>query len=112
MATHRNPVQLTSPQALTDRLLAEGVLSVVAAAAAEGISISPKTALRWAINGTGGARLESVRVGGRRLTSRAALRRFIAQQQREEPTPAQQTLDPRAADVVLAVHGLPREAQR
>jgi len=40
------------PASLTDRLLDEGVLSIVAAARAEGLSISAKTALRWALHGT------------------------------------------------------------
>ena len=101
-----------SSSTLSDRLLAEGVLSIVAAAAAEGIRISPKTALRWALAGTGGAKLESIRIGGRRMTSRAAMRRFVERQQPDQPTPAQQVLDQRAADVVLAAHGLPREAQQ
>jgi hypothetical protein len=103
---------VTAPQTTAERLLDEGVLSIVKAARLEGIDISSKTALRWALAGTGGAKLESIRIGGRRMTSRAAIRRFIAQQQHEQPTPAQQTLDPRAADAVLAAHGMPREARR
>ena len=36
------------------------------------------TVWRWILNGLGGVRLESVKVGGRRFTSSQALKRFIA----------------------------------
>jgi hypothetical protein len=97
---------------LADQLLTEGVLSIVAAAAAEGIAISAKTGLRWAIHGTRGAKLESIRIGGRRVTSRAAIRRFVGWQQSDPATPSQQGLDRRAADAVLFAHGLGREGCR
>ena len=105
------PVVLSSRRAsLVDRLFAEGVVSVVAAAAAEGVAIGPKQALRWTQHGVGGVVLESVRVGGRRMTSRAAFRRFVAAQQREV-VPGAATLNARAADAVLAAHGLSRSVE-
>ena len=96
--------------AVIHRLLDEGVLSIVAGFAAEGIAISAKTALRWALAGTGGVRLESMRIGGRRVTSRPAIRRFLAAQQREA-SPAAQVIDRAAADVFLAAHGMHREVR-
>lgn len=112
MATRPVPTSLTAPQTTADRLLDEGVLTIVEAARLEGIDISSKTALRWALAGTGGAKLESIRIGGRRMTSRAAIRRFVsAQQQQRAAPPAHQALDPRAADAVLAAHGMPRSAK-
>lgn len=85
-------------------------MHVPAALRAEGIIASSKTWLRWKIHGVNGAKLETIKVGGRLFTSRAAVLRFVEAQQREAP-PAQQTLDARAADVVLAAHGLRREAK-
>jgi hypothetical protein len=98
------------PQSLAERLLAEGPLhTIVAAAAAEGFAISAKTALRWAIAGTNGARLDSIRVGGRRMTTRAAMRRFIVAQQRHDAPVSRCTLTPVEVDRLLAAHGLGRE---
>lgn len=73
-----------------------------------GIDISSKTALRWALHGTGGAKLESVRVGRRRMTSEAALRRFIEAQQPSDGALPVQVLDAGAAETVLAAHGIGR----
>lgn len=36
------------------------------------------TVFRWTLNGVGGVRLESAKVGGRRFVTRAALEDFIA----------------------------------
>lgn len=92
------------------RIVAEGAVSIVAAAAAEGISISPKTALRWAIGGLRGVRLETVKIGGRRMTSVPALRRFLLATQ-DNPQPAAVGIDSAAADAVLGAHGLGRGGQ-
>ncbi len=86
-------------------------MSVVAAAAAEGLGISSKTAIRWALRGAHGARLESIRVGGRRLTSRAAIRRFVGAQQ-QDASPVAAAIDAAGADRVLAAHGLARGGRR
>src|SRR5687768_14915819 len=111
MRAHPNPSCPNSAlRSAADVLLDEGLLNIVAAAAAEGLRISSKTALRWAIHGTRGARLESVRVGGRRLTSRAAIRRFVAAQQRDTARPAP-GLDAAGAERVLAAHGLDRASE-
>jgi len=45
---------------------------------AEGINISSKAALCWCIAELRGAQLETLKVRGRRMTSRQALGRFIA----------------------------------
>jgi hypothetical protein len=97
------------PQTLTQRLAAEGLVTIRAAAAELGIPISGKTALRWAIQGLRGVRLESVRIVGRRMTSRAALARFLDRQQQDAP-PAMRAIDVAAAEQVLAAHGLPRRS--
>ncbi|MBL8751408.1 MAG: DUF1580 domain-containing protein [Planctomycetes bacterium] len=109
MKTQLLPSHPTAPHAQTiaDRLLDEGALPIVEAARREGITISGKTALRWALHGTAGARLESVRIGGRRMTSGAAIRRFVEAQQKN-PLPVAQALDLRATDAVLAAHGITR----
>ena len=97
------------PTSKTHALLDEGVLTVTAAAAAEGIEISSKTALRWCLGGVRGTRLESLKISGRRLTSRAALRRFfeLTQQQAIESGPP--TIDRDAANQVLTAYGLGRK---
>ena len=59
-------------ESVTNRLLDEGIELVTDAAAAEGVTISSKTGLRWCVAGVRGVRLESVKVRGRRMTSRAA----------------------------------------
>jgi hypothetical protein len=97
------------PLTTAERILAEGAISIVDAARAEGLVCSAKTAIRWALHGSHGARLESIRVGGRRLTSRAAVRRFVVAQQQDAP-PAMRAIDVAAAEAVLAAHGLPRRS--
>jgi hypothetical protein len=53
------------PATVDDRLLDEGILSVVEAAKAENIQISAKTAIRWCLAGVRGARLEAGGAEGR-----------------------------------------------
>lgn len=105
-----NPPPYQHTTQLTNRLLDEGVMLIVKTAHAEGISISPKTALRWCIGGLRGVRLESLRIAGQRMTSRQALRRFIAAtQDRPAATqPAELCPDREAADRILEAHGLGR----
>lgn len=91
----------------SDRLLDEGVMLIVAAARAEGINISSKTALRWGIAGLRGHVMETVKIRGRRMTSRAAFRRFIAAtQDRPAAAAGPAVLDRAAADKVLGAFGL------
>ena len=92
----------------TDRLLDEGVILVVQAAREEGITISGKTAIRWCLAGVRGVRLESLKVRGRRVTSRLAMRRFIAATQDRPAGPAGQVISRADADKVLAAFGLAR----
>ncbi len=96
---------------MSEQLLAEGLHSVVDAAAHVGSKISSKTALRWCLNGIRGTRLESVKVAGRRTTSRAAVSRFICATQ-PVGRPQQPRLDARSADRVLHTYGLGREQCR
>ncbi len=44
---------------------------------AERLDVHPMTARRWHAQGVAGVQLETVKVGGRRFTSDAALRRFL-----------------------------------
>jgi Protein of unknown function (DUF1580) len=68
------------------------------------------TFVRWALRGVGRDRvkLETVKVGGRRYTSRAALDRFIAQLTGVEAIKEQQDRQ-RASDLAQAEHELERE---
>lgn len=43
-----------------------------------GITICARSGQRWALTGVNGVILESVKVAGRRLTTAAAVRRFVA----------------------------------
>jgi hypothetical protein len=95
-------------QTLTNRLLDEGLLLVRDAAASEGITISSKTALRWCLSGVRGLRLESVKIRGRRMTSRLALRRFIAATQNRAVAGGTDVIDSVAAEAVLVSNGLGR----
>lgn len=74
--------------------------------------ISPATMARWIQRGVrGGARFETVLVGGRRLTSREAIARFIATQNPDQTpaatiTPGQRRKQAETANRVLAEAGL------
>jgi len=50
----------------------------VTAAGREIFGVNPATSWRWALNGIRGVKLESIRVGGQRFTSRQACERFLA----------------------------------
>jgi hypothetical protein len=58
-------------------LLAETRIAVTAAGR-EIFGVAPETAWRWALKGVGGVRLESIKIGGVRFTSRQACDRFLA----------------------------------
>lgn len=45
---------------------------------AKELGVHVSTVWRWVLRGLGGHHLESVRIGGRRITSREAFARFIA----------------------------------
>lgn len=55
----------------------ETLVPVVEAAAELGLSITPRTALRWCTSGRAGIRLRSTKVTGRRLTTVGELRRWL-----------------------------------
>ena len=56
----------------------------------EGKKTHLSTLYRWAVTGTGGTRLETIKVGGRRYTSLEALQRFSERlsEQRDDEAPA------------------------
>ncbi len=103
-------------EALTNRLLDEGIMLVVRAAELAGISISGKTAIRWCLAGVRGIRLENLKVRGRRMTTRAAMRRFIAATQdrvpQDGPASSVPVLNDGAVDRILASYGLGRDSKR
>lgn len=98
------------------RLADEGLGPIVEKFLAEtGRTISTKCALRYAIRGLRGIKLETLKVAGKRLTSGDAVRRFIAATQDVEPQPRAACIDEQAADQVLAAFGLgrrPKESAR
>lgn len=105
----------THPSLTTQRLLGEGLVLVVKAASDVGISISSKTALRWCLNGVRGVRLESVKVRGRRMTSRPAFARFVAATQpvaAGPSVPSPVAMNTEDAERVLRSFGLGRDDLR
>jgi hypothetical protein len=114
MVTPSQKVPLPStpgPKSPAQRVLEEGAQLARDAAREAGVAAnvtpSNKTFLRALVSG----KLDGVKVGGRWLTSSAAIRRWIeaSQGRREAILPA---LDPASADEILAAHGLGREAGR
>jgi hypothetical protein len=61
--------------------------------ARDGRPIRVGTVRQWTLRGVRGVRLEAVRVGGRKMVSREALRRFV------EATTLAASVSPRTADV-------------
>lgn len=100
------------PPSRTQTLLDEGIQTVTSAAAAAGIKISSKTAVRWCLAGVRGIRLESLKIRGRRLTSGAALRRFFDRIQQQSAEGMLQKLDHAAANEVLSAYGLGRKEEQ
>ena len=92
------------------RVLAEGPVLIPDAfrAVVPGSNLCSRTFLRWATAGVRGIRLETIKVGGKRLTSVAAMERFLAATQ-NDPQPRAATIDERAADKVLEAYGLGRK---
>jgi hypothetical protein len=80
------PVEPPSPApsaAVAERLMAEGLLSLVQAAAllppVRGKRVATSSIFRWIVRGKHGVRLEGIRLhGGGWWTSKAALARFAA----------------------------------
>jgi hypothetical protein len=94
--------------------LSSGALRrVVDVAAARGLKISSKTAIRWSTYGKRGVRLPSLRIAGARCTTAAAfdawLQAIAVAESGVVTAPA--GLSPLEAEQVLAAHGLRREAR-
>lgn len=60
----------------------------VTAAGREVFQVAPATAWRWALRGVGGVKLESIKIGGTRYTSREACRRFLERLNGVAPQPS------------------------
>jgi Protein of unknown function (DUF1580) len=97
------------------RLRREGLMPTVGAVAQVNPKrISYRTGLRWCLRGINGIRLESVKAGGRRMTSVEAVERFFAAlDDRRAPDDRGDSRSAEhrgsAADAVLASHGLGRD---
>jgi hypothetical protein len=114
----RPAVRVHRDAGVMSQLAAEGLVGCVRGAVALGVPITVRTATRWALYGLRGVKLESVRVGRRRMTSIPALVRFFAATDSarngkalESPPPASQALSPEAARRVLESHGLGRRSE-
>ncbi len=70
--------------------------------------VNPSTVWRWATRGIRGVRLETVKVGGAAMTSKAALNRFFAKLSDapvvDDPTP--EPVRARRAQAALAARGV------
>jgi hypothetical protein len=67
------------------------------------------TLWRWTVKGVRGIKLESSLVGGRRVTTPAAVRRFVAalsNPRDQRPSPAHSVAAHRAAELELAREGI------
>ena len=72
----------------------------------KGKGIARATAMRWILNGVGGVRLESVRIGGSRYTSREAVERFVAALNHCIPTkPVDRNREHQQVERTLATEG-------
>jgi hypothetical protein len=107
------PIEL--PSSPLARLLSEAPLLKIPAAYKK-LSLpapTPKTCLRFALSGHRGVVLETIKSGGRRLTTVPALLRFLEATQPTKPQPrAAVGIDAVAADKVLEAFGLGREVAR
>ena len=68
-----------------------------------------RTIWRWLERGCRGVRLDSIRIGGRRYTSREAIERFLGtlnDERQEDPPATRRTRRIRRAQAELAEHGL------
>ena len=94
----------------TADLLASGepLFRVTEAARQLGLSISPRTGIRWGLRGRGRGTtpLPTIKVGGARQTTVGALRRWLAET--EQPGRPVDVADPVDAESILATHGLAR----
>ncbi len=78
--------------------------------AAERLGIDLSTAWRWVLKGTRGNKLESFKIGSKRMTSVEAVERFVARSNAAQPAPASTTTQRKksiaAAERVLAQAGI------
>jgi hypothetical protein len=66
----------------------------------------PTTMLRWVLRGCRGIQLESARSGGRRVTSREAVRRWLDKLNGAAPTPAHTSAGHQRAEAELLLAGI------
>ena len=100
-------------QDLVSSLSSGALRRVVEVAAARGLKITSKTAVRWSTHGKRGVRLPSLRIAGARCTTAAAfdawLQAVAAAEAGTVAAPA--GLSPVEAERVLASHGLGKEGR-
>jgi hypothetical protein len=104
------PIAPTVARGVASAMLATGerLEPITAVAAAFGVEVCAKSAIRWCLSGRKGIRLPSVKLGRQRFTTRSA---FVAwlDATNQQPAPAQPPgLGIAEADEVLASFGLPR----
>lgn len=106
---------MSARESNTKLLLSEGIHPLTKALAAARMPRSYRTALRWALHGMKGIRLESCKVGGLRMTSVQAAQRFAEAttalaSKPSAPIPARaRVARDSAAESVLEGYGLGRE---
>ena len=69
------------PDDLVERLVGEGLKPASEALRDAGVRVSAWTAMRWCRTGVRGHRLESLKVGGKWMSTEQAVRRFLARTQ-------------------------------
>lgn len=82
----------------------EQLISLGEASRIIGWNPSPATFWRWRVKGVNDVRLDCVRVGGRWMTSREAIRRFVEQSSSNQATVAD--LNPGDLEAELVREGL------
>ena len=101
-------------RSIPSSLLSEGRLArVVEVAAARGIRIGSKTAIRWTTAGKRGVRLPSIRIGTGRCTTPAAFDAWlqaIAALEAGDAAPPGSQLGAGDVERILEAHGLGRGA--
>jgi hypothetical protein len=91
-------------------LLEESLVPLTEACGYFPVKCSRTSIERWARKGSRGATLETILLGGRRYTSREAIKRFVRSQlqpEAERPAPTRGTMSKKDVEVAARRFGLP-----
>lgn len=106
---------MRATRTLSPALLTQGpIRRVVDVAAARGLKICAKTAIRWSTAGKRGIRLPSLRISEGRCTTAAAFDawlQLLAELDAGEPASAPAPINDAEAERILEAHGLGRGAR-